>query len=237
MATPSPDDPVVEPVFTTTLSAAEIPSGDGVSSGLAVFTIPVGHRATWEPTCCPGPMIEYVTEGTYGVRATAPIEVMRANGATDEIAAGTEVTLTAGDALISRNETVVEVWNAGDVPVVLLNWMTIDGANGHNVPGWTRGPTGIRFEFEMTPSDELATVTLLRVTLPNGGEAVIDDPGAMHFGARLADNPGWVTQRSDGSVNIGGAAGSPFVAYVLRLEPDSTAGTSPDSSPEASISP
>jgi len=237
VATPSLDDPVIEPVFTVTLPAEEIPSGDGVSSGLALFTIPVGHRATWEPTCCPGPMIEYVVEGSYGVRATAPIEVVRANGATEEIAAGAEVTLAAGDALISRNETVVEVWNAGDIPVVLLNWMTIDGANGHNghnVPGWVRGPTGIR--FEMTPSNGLATATLLRVTLPNGGVAALDDPGTVYFGARLADTDGWVTHRSDGSVEMGSMPGSPFVAYVLRLEQDPTAGTPPAGSPEANSS-
>ena len=120
-------------------------------------------------------MLEYVLEGVYGVRAEDLIEVVRTNGEAEAVAAGTEITLTAGDALISRNETVVEVWNGGNVPVKLLNWMMIDGATGHLVPGSVRGSEGIR--FALTPPAGSATVTLLRVTLPVGGGVDLAYPG------------------------------------------------------------
>jgi hypothetical protein len=236
VATPDPDDPAIETVFTTTMPAEAMPSGDRVSAGLALFTIPVDHRATWEPTCCPGPMIEYIVEGMYGVRAEAPIEVVRASGATEEISAGTEVTLAAGDALISRNETVVEVWNAGDVPVVLLNWMYIEAATGHLVPGWQIGPNDVQIGAMLPRAP--AMVTLLRVTLPVGGESDLERPDGLQFVLPYGEGNGYFTRRTDGSINTFNAdPGSPFVAYVLTVEPDSTGGTPPPSSPGASISP
>ena len=136
VASPSPEPP--DPtVLTVTIPAEELPSSDSVSSGLAYVTVPVGNRSRWDAYCCPGPMVEYVVEGSYSVVAEAPVRVVRANGTVEEIPAGTEVTLAAGDALVSRNETAVEAWNGGTEPVLLLNWVYIDdtGFQGHSLPG------------------------------------------------------------------------------------------------------
>jgi hypothetical protein len=229
VVTPSPDDPVFETVFTTTLPPEALPSGDRLTAGLALFTIPVGAHSTWEPTCCPGPMVEYVVAGTYDVRAEAPMTVVRANGAVEEIAAGVDVALVAGDALISRNETVVEAWNDGPVPTLLLNWMVIDGAVGHLVPGWVSTQSDV--QLRVTLPRAATTLTLLRITLPDGGEAMLEPAGGMQFGvlggAYVAQN-GYFTRRTDGSIrSIKASPGAPIVAYVLKAAPDAVAGAPP----------
>jgi hypothetical protein len=181
-------------------------------------------------------MIEYVVEGTYGVRAEASVRVIRADGTEEEIAAGTEVTLATGDALISRNETMVEAWNSGTIPTLLLNWTYLDNTGrigGHALPGWggDLATDAGRVPLLQGP----ATVTLLRATMPNGGEAAIEYPEGLRFAVHT-DGNGFVTRRTDGSIRISADSGSPFVAYVLRVEPDSTGSASPSGLPEASIS-
>ena len=177
-------------------------------------------------------MVEYVIEGSYSVRAEAPITVVRANGAKEAIPAGTEVTLAPGDALISRNETVVEAWNSGTVPTVLLNWMFINGASGHFVPGWIHGIADV--EERVTLPRVPATVTLLRVTMPNGGELTIEKPDGMQHGVEVVHQGRYPISRIDGTISIDADLGSPFVGYVLRVEPDSTAGALANGSPSVS---
>jgi hypothetical protein len=231
--------PPRETVLTTTLAAADIPINESgtASSGLVLFTIPVGAHSTWEPTCCPGPMIEYVLDGIYGVRAQAPLTLVRANGRVEEIAAGTEATLAAGDSLISRNETVVETWNAGTVPTRLLNWMFIDGATGHLVPNWHADQSDI--DLNATLPHASAVVTLQRVTVPSGVELSLEPVDGLR--CILPDpkrSDGTIFRRTDGSISkIKAGPGSPFVVYLLTVDAAATSATPLTGAPELTPTP
>jgi hypothetical protein len=215
LATPSVE-PTIETVLTTRFAADQFPAGGPHSAGIAVFTLGVGLRSTWEPTCCPGPMIEHVLEGTYGVRAEAPITVIRADGSEEEIAAGTDVTLTPGDSLTSRNETVVETWNGGDVPVVLLTWIFVDGDEGHLVPGWQSGRTDI--DLRVTVPSSAATARLQRITWPAGIEGEMEAVTGQQF-VVVVEGRGDVIRRTDGTIKgFEADLGTPLVVYLLTLE-------------------
>ena len=122
---------------------------------------------------------------------------------------------------------MVEAWNSGTVPTLLLNWTYMDNTGriaGHNLPGWGSDLATDAGQVPLLAGP--ATLRLLRVTLPNGGETVLEYPDGLHFAVHT-EGEGFVTRRTDGTIRISADTGSPFVAYVLRLEPDSTAGTPP----------
>lgn len=189
-----PASPTAEPAPVTmetllqfTLPLDELPKGEGISSGLAHFTIPPGTRSTWESYCCDGPMIEFVMEGLYTVRAESSITVVRAGGSIEEISSGTEVTLGPGDSLISRNEVKVEAANNGTEPVELLNWVLIENGNfgGHSLPGWVSHAADVQ-----GPITEFAgplTVTLQQYTLlPRATLTFADD--TLYFAVPAPEN-------------------------------------------------
>jgi hypothetical protein len=235
VASPAPDEPLIETVFTMPLAAEEMPTGYG-SSGLALYSVPVGHRTTWEPSCCPGPLIEYVVEGSYGARAEAPLRVVRSTGETDEIAAGTEVMLGPGDTLISRNETVAEIWNAGETPVVLLDWWYLEGDVGHEVSGWTLLTYQVgQVTLPLAP----VTMTLMRVTLVDGAETTLvpADPNSIQYALQLEQRRGKITRNPNHSITITANPGETYVVYALTVDSDATGGTPASGSPEAGNSP
>ena len=231
-ATPSPDGVAEQTLVTVTLPANVLPRGGGVGAGLAHFTIPPGTRSTWTPpSCCSGPLVEYVLGGSYAVRAQATIRVVRTGGPVEEIPAGTEVTLAAGDAVISRNEIVVEGANTGAVPVELLSWVLIDDPTerfgGHLLGGWIthaidvrngeEGPYGVR-----VPTG-LATVRLQRIELAPGATFPPSAEGTR-FAVTLPENAagtpraGLIGRMSDNTIENPGQEET-LTVYVLTLEP------------------
>jgi len=180
--------PADDGLLTITLPAGAIPRGEGVNAGLAHFSIPPGTRSTWIPYCCPGPMVEYVIAGTYTVRAQSAVRVVRADGTEEVVAAGVETVLDPGDALISRNETVVEGANTGDVPVELLNWVLLaaGGFGGHALPGWASHNVDVQGELVLPPGS--AEVRLTTIELHPGTPVPLPSDGSLTFVVTLPSN-------------------------------------------------
>lgn len=149
-----------------TIPAEALPQGDGISAGLAHFSIPPGTRSTWQSSCCAGPLIEYVVAGTYTVRADAVIQVVRASGTTEEIPAGVDVVLEAGDSLISRNETTVESARTG---ISSRGTAELGGGRsrrfrgGRSLPGWSSHAADVQGPISLVAAPMM--VVLERVTV------------------------------------------------------------------------
>jgi hypothetical protein len=206
---------VDETVLTLTISAAGLPHGDDVQTGLAHYTIPPGTRSTWSTTCCNGPMAEYVISGAYTVRFQAQIQVYRAGGTIEEIAADTEVTLGPGDALLSRQETPFEAANTGATPVELLDWGLVDNGNSagpHQLPGWTTHNGDLQTGTILAPAT--VDLRLRRLTLAPDRDLPIT--GSVATLVVTTDPNGSLGRNSDGSARNVGA--DPITIYYLTLD-------------------
>jgi hypothetical protein len=235
----APATPTPETVLEITLPATALPTGDGVGAGLAVFTIAPGTRSTWDQTCCPGVLVEYVLSGQYTVRSQAAITVVRASGAAEEVPARTEVVLNPGDSLISRDEVGVEAANTGTEPVALLSWLLITGDGtfnsrvqlpmwdqfgpqftGHKLPGWVEGlPGDVREMADVQGPIMLdaapATIQLRRVTLPDNSTVSLPADG-LQFVAPVGPHADKLRQ-ADHTLRILGEIGQPVTVYILTL--------------------
>jgi hypothetical protein len=121
--------------------------------------------------------VELVQSGRYTLQLDAPIRIQRAGSdeAMEEIPAGVEVTLGAGDSAIYPDYAARgTIRNAGTEPVVLIGVALVD-ADGAGIPT-PKLPTGVRTEYltGTTPSDWRwlppgpLTVSLWRLALPAG---------------------------------------------------------------------
>jgi len=238
-ATPTPGVVSEETLLVYTIPAAELPTIN-IGMGTTRNTIAPGHRSTWDPYCCPGPMLEYVLAGTYTVRAEAAIQVVRADGTRETVPAGVEVTLGPGDALISRNETVVEAANTGADTVHLINWTLIENTEeadfyGHLLPGWTNNDPDVKGASSL--GDGPATVTLQRVRLSPGATFSPNVNGVFQFTVPMPQNAAgtpvasYAVREADGTIRIIG--NDVITIYVLTLEPSGVEAGSPvaDNSP------
>ena len=128
-----------------------------------------------EETVTEGVGAEVVQTGVYTLRLEAPLRVQRAGSTrpSEEIPAGTEVTLTAGDAVIYPDYAAPgDIRNAGDEPVTLIGAAIIaTEASGTPLP--------------TVPPDVRAT--LLTHSLSSDWEAF--PPGPLHVGLRQVTLP------------------------------------------------
>ena len=229
-ASPSPDALHGETVLELTLPAEAIPSGEEIGSGLEHLTIPPGIGGTWEETCCPGTSVEYIISGSYTVTAEEAVQVVRADGAVEDVPAGTEVTLGAGDSLIARVETRLYGANTGTTPTELLSWSLIDATddstyNGRMLSGWSEGNFDLHRPRPL-PAVE-AVIELHRFTVEDGD--VIPVTGDLTY--RVAIGRGILVNRIDGTVTLTSRAEAPATVYVLTFtQPGARDGT-----PEARI--
>ena len=120
-----------ETLVEITLPADTVPAT--IYSGQNHYTIPPGSSGRWEPssfsaTCCTGPRLNYVLEGTYTVRSEGPVQVLRSDAERwEDIPAGTEIVLEPGDALLSWMDDSFDAVNASSAPVELLDGILFDG--------------------------------------------------------------------------------------------------------------
>lgn len=105
----------------------QLPRGERVSSIFEYATSPAGSTGRWLPANSagqPGLRVHHMVEGSTIVRADDASQVVRAGGSTPEdVAAGAEVTLQAGDTWIARNETAFDAVNPNDTPARVLIWV------------------------------------------------------------------------------------------------------------------
>lgn len=223
VATAPAGEPKEQTLLTVELPA-QVLTPSRVEIDVDVVSVPPGNRSTWRPTCCPGSLVEYVIEGAYTVRAEAAIRVVRADGMSEEVPAGTEVTLEAGDGLISRNETVVEAINLGTTPVTLLNWVMVDDSGTfpkHLLTGWTRIDTDVW--SEMTIPERPVTVRFRRVALPPKTELPVPPAGTSQFCVTLPQpNAAGTPVAMDTVFRTNGAVYNRYdqtiTAYVVTIE-------------------
>ena len=181
----APGGVIDTPLIETTFTAEELPSGEKEALYYQL-TIPPGAGLPYlgGPLCgCHGETItegvgaEIVQSGAYSLRIEAPMRVQRAGSTrpSEEIPAGTEVTLAAGDAVIYPNYAAPgDIRNAGDEPVTLIG-VAIFSTEESGVP-LPKAPPEVRAtlltysspsDWETFPPGPLH-VALRRVTLPPG---------------------------------------------------------------------
>lgn len=240
---PTPAGAADELLLDIVLPAEAFPLGGPIGTGIVRNTIPPGTRSTWEPTCCPGPYVEYVISGGYTVRADAAIRLIHANGTADEVPAGTEVVLRPGDALVSRNETAVEVANTGTETVELLTWILVEDPKGmfggHVLPSWSNFDPDT--QTLISPLEGPARLRMRRIELAAGAGIPPIATGSLQFRVQLPENAAGTPvastvgkQLDDTLYNSGSDA---VTLYVVTLEPLGADATPASASPTSLRSP
>jgi hypothetical protein len=162
-----------------------------------------------------------VETGRLEISAGGAIDVMRASdGNATRVAAGTTVTLEAGDGAVVVPGVAIDLSNPGPDPVTAINAGVAPAG-----PGATA--TGYRFdtlaELYDAPIQAPATVWLRRTTLAPG-EALPPSPRDVVQLAAADTSIGFMLHTNEGYRNIGS---SPIDAYVLTVEPQAVPATTP----------
>ena len=221
--TPTSGADVSDAVLLDVILPAELlPVEENRITGLASLQVEAGATGTWYPTCCDGPLIEYIVAGSLTVTSHGAVQVMWAGGTLEEIAPETEFVLGPGDALITRNLISFTYANTGTDPAELLEWMFIENQQelfaGHQLPGWG-GPGGLHVTSEVALFTDPVRVTVQRYVL-DPGEAV---PDSRPNSIRLVVSPNLETDilRSLGEdvVMAFDSEGAATLAYVVQVQP------------------
>jgi hypothetical protein len=197
-----------------------MPGGRVMGAALAHQTILADTHSTWN---VPALRVEYVLAGTYRVRSDGPTQVIRAGtGASPEtLAAGSEIVMTPGDAMVAWGATTSDYANPGSSPVELLMWMlTPDDSSRDPTPkGWIANDVAL--EPQLPGSMGTARVWLTQVELepdgllappPNTLQMSITLPASMQ---ETSAAPAVATRRDGTVLNLGAA---PATVYVLGVE-------------------
>ncbi len=228
----APATPSSSPLVDETLAVASLPAGEippEIVTGLNHYSVAPGSEATWDWTCCSGPRLDYILEGSYTVRGAGPMQVLRGSGtgSWEEIAPGTEIVLAAGDALLSRMEDSFEGVNAGSTPVELLDAVLLAGSPLDDpVPYEESGAAAWRYNDQ--------DIWLLPVSVPPGPVTLRLRQTTIAATSELPRPPGAIIQlavsRDDGAVpstqtdfTVKNYGPDPISVYALTLEPTSGA--------------
>ena len=168
-----------------TFAADELPAGDAQGFFFRL-TLPPGATLSYlaGPFCgCPGQEVtpavgaELVLSGSYAVRLGAPFRVVRADGAEEEVAVGSDAVLDAGDGAVFPDYAAPgEIRAAGSEPAVVVG-VAVAAAAGSGTPA-PRLPVAVEGEQLATLSalgwGDVATggpvaLRLRRLELPVGG--------------------------------------------------------------------
>lgn len=230
-ATPSPSLVTDETLATITLPAGAVPSE--IVAGLNHYSVAAGSEATWDWTCCRGPRLDYILEGTYTVRGTGPMQVQRAGqaGSWAEIEPGTEIVLDAGDALLSQLEDTFEGVNAGSTPVELLDVVLLAGAPIDDpVPYEASGAAAWQFNDQdiwllpMSMPAEPVTLHLRETSIAATSELPVPPDALLQLAVSRDEGAVPSTQKDFAVMNYGPA---PINVYVLTLAPATPATGTP----------
>jgi hypothetical protein len=168
-------------------------------------------------------------EGELSVRVEGPLRVFRGSAVapgSGDVPPGTEVTLRPGDTVVYSYELPVEYANHGSSPVRIVGGGIFAGAV-RNIPAASSQFLDFNEEYSVPalPTGPV-DVTLVRATLPPGGEVPAPPSGALVLEVGASGDAD-VAQRVDGSLhNIGPLE---TTIYVLTLAPDGAGSGSPSS--------
>ncbi len=89
---------------------------------LGMIRVTLAPGANQDVGADPGPTLTYVESGSFSIRLDGPATVTRAatGGVPEAVSAGTDVTLTAGDAILVPGDTPNSARNEGTEAAVLL---------------------------------------------------------------------------------------------------------------------
>jgi hypothetical protein len=208
-----------ETVLDITIPAELLPESDTISSAFAWDTLQPGKSGTWEPICCTGLLLEFVQSGTYTVQAEDEIHLIRAGGDLEPVEAGTEVTLEAGDALLTEITVAMESANNGAEPVELLNWFYVDDPmsvfGGKAFPGFVQNSVDIPFTVPDLTGP--LTVQIRHVDL-EPGTRIEPEAGTILLGLTPGGQTGYLTDAPDESFEAMSFEDTPVSAWVLTVE-------------------
>lgn len=219
-ATSAPQSEVAT-VFSTMLPAAQVPTAGNLDFLFWRVSLDPGSRgpaSTQSWTCCPGPQITHVLEGDLTLQVEGPARIFR--GA--DIAAGgtkippdTEVALRPGDTAVYDHAFPAEFANRGAQPVELVGGGIFAGAVCGGPAGATLLDYNEAYSMPALPAGSVEA-TLVRATLPPGGEVPPPSAGALVLDVGAFGDAD-IAKGADGSVrNIGV---NEETIYVLTLVP------------------
>lgn len=222
-ATPSSDEAVNRLLTAVTLPAGVMPAE--IVGSLNLYSVPVGIEGTWDWTCCTGVRLDYILESTYTVRGAGPMQVQRGgcNAAWEEIGAGTEIVLDAGDALLSRMEDAFDGVNSGSTPVELLDVVLFEGTplddpipfQASGARAWLYHDQDIWLLPVPVPNEPI-TMRLEQARLGAAAERLLPTGAFMQLGITRDDGI-VISTREDFSLKS--FSEQPASLYALTLEP------------------
>jgi len=232
-ATPATDEQATRTLATIRLPAGMVPSP--IVGGLNHYTIPAGTSsgtgATWVSKCCHGLRFEYIVSGSFTVRSAGPVQLLRDETSEWEtLPAETEVSVTAGDALLLRLEDAFDAVNTTSVPVELVEVVLIDTTvPGDPIPaGWVYHDQDLHTTSLAVP-DGPATLRLQQTTLAPDTDLPLPPVALFQFAVSL-EQGAYLATGTDFVVQYAGPR--PVVAYVLTLVPAGAGTAPPTASPE-----
>ena len=230
-ATPSPEAASIdETLVEVPVPANLLPADTLASVGMAQVTIPVGtaQQSADEASGNPGVLATYILDGTVTVVSDEAMQLIPAGGdrALEDVPAGTEITLGAGETLVTR-KSPNEVWtNTGPAEVHLIALEVYGGPAGTssfpigvNESGNTGYWNNTGYDYEVgvrLPVEEPMLLRLRRVTvpadttLPLPADAIVQvarPVGSQSFG-----------DSGEGEIRFFGGDGESVSGFVVTLE-------------------
>jgi hypothetical protein len=203
-----------------TLPADVVPAGELATVALLRDTIPANSTSEWDETsgsCCPGAKVYVVLAGTVRLVADGPAKVVTGggSGAPEEIAAGTEISLKAGDAVMVRHEQGAK-WTTGDDPVDVLTAAVVAGSppGSANPSTWEGHGFALEDHSVEMPGGPY-TLRVQQVSLDPNDVLPVPESGIVQLGVGQNDESLGVD--SSGGISAPGAT-EPTTVYVLVLE-------------------
>jgi hypothetical protein len=220
-ASPSPDESPTgdQTLVEITLPADIVPVGELGSIYLTHPTIPPNTKTVREARlgwCCPGVKVYVILDGNVTVVADGPAWLIPAGGsdAVQEVASGTEIDLSQGDAVVLRTEDG-NTWTSGDAPVEVLGGAVFAGYSPDpiNPMTWEFHEYAFRDGTASLPGGPY-TLRLQTVVVEAGEERMLPENGVFQLGIREG---GPVGEHPGNTLSVPGAS-EPTEFYVLVLE-------------------
>jgi quercetin dioxygenase-like cupin family protein len=196
--------------------------GDRLSLDAAHVTIPAGTTTTWKidsPTSYPGPVVAYVLNGSVTFASEGPAQLIRADGdgTPEDLVPGSEATLMAGDSLTHRLQDQ-SIWTTGDTSTELVvGYVIATKITQHFLPDeWMHADLLSRDNAGPPPTGP-SMIRIRQITMEPDG-IVTFKPDVLKVPINPVGGPGFLGERSDGSITFTGAT-EPTTIYVFSIEP------------------